>query len=92
MLRGTKHVLHLNGESQLIGESGAAFKRWINTIMMMYYKYPLVPIDWWNVLIQYRRECWRKIEVIVTITLACCFNSIKLLVTMVMRSYANEVI
>jgi len=42
----TKHVLHLNGDGQPIGESGATFKRCVSTITRLYYMCPLVPIDW----------------------------------------------
>ena len=43
---GTKHVLHLNGQGQSIGGSGATFKRWIGTNTRKYYMCPVVPIDW----------------------------------------------
>ncbi|KAL0007408.1 hypothetical protein SO802_008910 [Lithocarpus litseifolius] len=59
---GTKHVLHLNGEGQPIGPSGATFKRWMGTITRKYYMCPVVPIDWREVPIQYKRECWGEIE------------------------------
>nr|POE97574.1 hypothetical protein CFP56_17093 [Quercus suber] len=59
---GAKHVLHLNSEGQPIGSSGATFKRWIGTITRKYYMCPVVPIDWREVPIQYKRECWGEIE------------------------------
>nr|XP_023893446.1 uncharacterized protein LOC112005431 [Quercus suber] len=60
--QGAKHVLHLNSEGQPIGSSGATFKRWIGTITRKYYMCPVVPIDWREVPIQYKRACWGEIE------------------------------
>ena len=54
LLLGTKHVLHLNGQGQPIGGSGATFKRWVGTIMREYYMCLVVAIDWWEVPIQYK--------------------------------------
>lgn len=59
-----KIKLELNSTSQLIGEVGETFTRWLDTFCNNPFYCPLVPATWTSVLGAYKVDFWKEIEVV----------------------------